>query len=109
MTTVQNIENSILEALRGHIGSHSKRLSELGLAYQISIDRKSSEGSGYRSEVRAEFIDENGPWDILEFEVIKHGNAVVSVEDVKKWLPEAFASVISRRELEAGDQKHHVM
>jgi hypothetical protein len=104
MTPVQEVENTILEALRDYISSYSKRLSELGLAYQISIERRSSEGVGYRSEARAEFIDENGPCDILEFEVVKQGSPVVSVDDVKKWLPDAFASVVSRRELEAGDQ-----
>ncbi len=103
MNTVQDVEATIVGALREYLGSYSKRLGELGLAYEVSIDRSSSEEGGYRSEARAEFSDENGVWDVLEFEVVRGGKLLVSADDVKKWLPDAFGSVISRREIEAND------
>ena len=103
MSTVQEVETTILEAVREYIGGHSKRLGELGLAYEISISRNSSDSGGYRSEALVEFSDENGPWDMLEFEVARRDQLVVSVDDVRKWLPEAFGSVVSRRQAEAAD------
>jgi hypothetical protein len=102
MSTVQEVETTILEAVREYIGGHSKRLGELGLVYEISISRSSSDSGGYRSEVLVEFSDENGPWDMLEFEVTRR-ELVVSIDDVGKWLPEAFSSVVSRRQEEAPD------
>jgi hypothetical protein len=103
MSTVQEVETTILEAVREYIGGHSKRLGELGLVYETSISRSSSDSGGYRSEVLVEFSDENGPWDMLEFEVTRRDQLVVSVDDVKRWLPEAFSSVVSRRQDEAPD------
>lgn len=103
MNAVQDVEATILGALRDYIGSHSKQLGGLGLAYEVSIDRSSSEEGGYRSEARAEFSDENGVWDILEFEIARSGKLLVSLEDVKNWLPDAFGSVVSRREIEVGN------
>jgi hypothetical protein len=105
----QDTETAILGAVRDYIGSYSKRLGELGLAYEILIDRSSSKEGGYRSEARAEFSDENGVWDILEFEVVRGGNLLVSLEDVKNWLPGAFGSVVSRREIEVGDGGERVI
>jgi hypothetical protein len=106
MTTVQDDETTILQLIRDHIANHAKRLGQLGLAYEISIARDSSDARGYRSEALVEFSDENGPWDMLEFEVARHGRMLVSLDDVKRWLPDAFDSVISRRQAEAaeGDQ-----
>jgi hypothetical protein len=109
MNTVQDVEATILRTLCDYIASYSKRLGELGLAYEVSIDRGSSEERGYRSEARAEFSDENGLWDVLEFEVVRGGKLLVSVEDVKKWLPNAFGSVVSRREIEANDGGQHII
>lgn len=107
--TIQDTETAILGAVRDYIGSYSKRLGELGLAYEILIDRSSSKEGGYLSEARAEFSDENGVWDILEFEVVRGGKVLVSLEDVKKWLPGAFGSVMSRREIEANDGGQQIM
>lgn len=101
MNTVQEVETTILEVVREYLGSHSKGLSELGLACEMSIVRNPSDSGGYRSEVLVEFIDENGPWDMLEFEVARQGQLRVSVEDIRKWLPDAFQSVVSRRKAEA--------
>jgi hypothetical protein len=109
MNIVQDVEATILGALRDYIGPYSKRLGELGLAYEVSIDRSSSEEGGYRSEARAEFSDENGVWDILEFEVVRGGKLLVSLEDVKNWLPDAFGSVVSRREIEVGNGGEQVI
>jgi hypothetical protein len=109
MSTVRVVETAILGVVRDYIGAHSKRLSGLGLAYEISITRDSSHSGGYRSELLVKFSDENGPWDMLEFEVFRQGDLVVSVDDVTKWLPDAFTSVVSRRELEAGDENQHVI
>jgi hypothetical protein len=103
MSTVQVVETTILEAVRDYIGAHSKRLSGLGLAYEISITRDSSHSGGYRSEMLVKFSDENGPWDMLEFEVARQGQLVVSVDDVTKWLPDTFSSVIARRQDAVGD------
>jgi hypothetical protein len=76
----------------------------LGLAHEVSISRNSSESDGYGSETRVEFSEENGPWDLLEFPVTRQGKLLVSVEDVNKWLPHAFDSVVARRQEEAGDR-----
>jgi hypothetical protein len=109
MNGVQDIEAEILGAVRDYIGFYSKRLGELGLAYEVLIDRSSSKEGGYRSEARAEFSDENGVWDILEFEVVRGGKLLVSLEDVKNWLPDAFGSVVSRREIEVGNGGEQVI
>lgn len=103
MTAIQDDEATILQVIRDHIANHSKRLGQLGLAYKISITRDSSDARGYRSEALVEFSDENGPWDMLEFEVAKHGRMLVSLDDVKSWLPSAFDSVISRRQGETAE------
>jgi len=104
MGTIQEVEAAVLNLIRDYIGAQSKQLGNLGLAYHVSIDRRSTE-SGYLSETRVEFSDENGPWDVLEFQIARQGRLVVSLDDVKKWLPDAFSSVVSRRQQEYGHSR----
>lgn len=71
VTSVQEDEARILKIVKDCIASQSKRLGELGLSFEISIVRKSLSSEGYTSEISAEFCDADGPWDALEFEVVR--------------------------------------
>lgn len=103
MATIQEIETTILAVVRDYIGSYANQLGALGLAYEVSIRRNFSTPNGYQSETRVEFKDENGPWDLLEFEIANRGKVIISIEDVKRWLPDAFSSVVARRQ----EETHH--